>query len=92
MNKKELIKAVSQKAEETQTLSEKLINATLETIEEALARGEKIQLVGNFSLEVKERAARVGNNPKTNEKIQIPATKVVKFKASKQWKEIVAGK
>ena len=60
------------------------------TIEEALARGDKVQLVGFGTFETKERAARVGRNPRTGDEIKIPATVVPGFKAGKALKESVA--
>ena len=65
-------------------------NAALEAIAGALTEGEKVQLVGFGSFEVKKREARVGRNPKTKEEIQIPASKVPVFKAGKALKDAVA--
>ena len=62
----------------------------MEAISEALAQGDKIQLIGFGSFEVKERAARVGRNPKTKEEIKIPASKYPVFKAGKALKDRVA--
>ena len=69
--------------------SEKAVNAAFDTITEALAAGDKVQLVGFGAFEVKERGARIGRNPKTKEEIEIPASRVPQFKAGKLLKESV---
>ena len=84
MNKTELIAAIAEKAELSKKDAEAALNASVEAISEALAQGDKIQLIGFGSFEVKERAARVGRNPKTKEEIKIPASKYPVFKASKE--------
>ncbi len=68
-----------------------IIGATLSAIGDALASGERVQLVGFGSFEVRERAERVGRNPRTREEILIPACKVPAFKAGKTLKDKVAG-
>ena len=90
MNKTELIAAIAEKAELSKKDAEAALNASVEAISEALAQGDKIQLIGFGSFEVKERAARVGRNPKTKEEIQIPASKYPVFKAGKALKDRVA--
>lgn len=90
MNKNELISAVAERANLTKKDSEAAVSAMLEVITDALCDGEKIQLVGFGSFEVKKREARVGRNPKTKEAIEIPATKVPVFKAGKLLKDTVA--
>ena len=90
MNKTELIAAVAEKAGMTKKDAERAVNAALDTITEALAEGEKVQLVGFGSFEVKKRAERTGLNPKTMESIAIPATKAPVFKAGKALKDAVA--
>ena len=90
MNKAELINAVAEKAALSKKDSEAAVNATLEAITGALSDGEKVQLVGFGSFEVKKREARVGRNPKTKEAIEIPASKVPVFKAGKALKDVVA--
>ncbi|MGZ9868132.1 HU family DNA-binding protein [Priestia endophytica] len=92
MNKTELIKAVAEKAELTQKDSAKVVDALLEVVKETLAEGEKIQLVGFGTFEVRERAARKGHNPQTGEPIDIPASKAPAFKAGKALKDVVKGK
>ena len=90
MNKNELINAVAERANITKKDAEIAVSATFEAITDALCEGEKIQLVGFGSFEVKKREARVGRNPKTKETIEIPATKVPVFKAGKLLKDSVA--
>lgn len=90
MNKAELINAVAEKAALSKKDSEAAVNAALEAITGALSDGEKVQLVGFGSFEVKSRAARIGRNPKTKEEITIPASKVPVFKAGKALKDAVA--
>ena len=90
MNKAELINAVALAADVSKKDAETVINATLETIANALKEGDKVQLVGFGSFEVKKRAERVGRNPKTKEEITIPASIVPVFKAGKALKDTVA--
>ena len=90
MNKAELINAVAEKAALSKKDSEAAVNAALEAITGALSDGEKVQLVGFGSFEVKKREARVGRNPKTKESIKIPASKVPVFKPGKALKDIVS--
>ena len=90
MNKAELISAVAASAEVSKKDAEAVITAALETITAALKEGEKVQLVGFGSFEVKKRAARIGRNPKTKESIEIPASVVPVFKAGKALKDSVA--
>ncbi len=89
MNKAELISAVSEKTGLSKKNSEEAINATFDTISESLEAGEKVQLVGFGVFDVKERAARIGRNPKTKEEIEIPASRVPTFKAGKALKDVV---
>ena len=90
MNKTELIAVVAQKAGLTKKDAERVVCATFDTITESLVKGEKVQLSGFGIFEVKEREARVGRNPRTKESIEIPATKLPAFKASKTLKDSVA--
>ncbi|MEG6617177.1 HU family DNA-binding protein [Peptococcaceae bacterium 1198_IL3148] len=92
MNKAELITSVSEKSELTKKDAEKAVNALLETVSEALAAGDKIQLVGFGTFETRERSARKGRNPQTGAEIEIAATKVPVFKAGKALKDAVAKK
>ena len=90
MNKTELIAAVAEKTGLTKKDAERVINATIETITSSLVKGDKVQVSGFGIFEVKAREARVGRNPRTKETIQIPATKLPAFKASKTLKDTVA--
>ena len=90
MNKVELIAAVAAKADLSKKDAEKAIAAVVASIEEALVKGDKVQLIGFGSFEVKNRAARVGRNPKTKEAIEIAASKFPVFKAGKALKDKVA--
>ena len=87
MNKADLINALAAKNEISKKDAEKAVNAVLGLIEEALKNGEKVQIMGFGSFEVKERAARTGKNPATGATIQIPASKAVVFKAGKALKD-----
>ena len=90
MNKAELINAVAASAEVSKKEAEAVVSATLEAITAALQEGDKVQLVGFGSFEVKKRAARIGRNPKTKEEIKISASRVPGFKAGKALKDAVA--
>ena len=90
MNKTELAAAIAEKVEIPKKDAEAVLNAMMEAVGEALKKGDKIQLIGVGSFEVKERAARVGRNPKTLEEIKIPASKYPVFKAGKALKDQVA--
>ncbi len=90
MNKTELIAAVAESAGLSKKDTERVVNAALDTITAALCKGEKVQISGFGTFEVKDREARVGRNPHTKEAIEIPATKVPGFKASKALKDTVA--
>ena len=90
MNKTELVAAVAEKTGLTKKDAERVINATVDTITENLVKGEKVQLSGFGTFELKDREARVGRNPHTKESVEIPATTVPVFKASKVLKDIVA--
>ena len=87
MNKTELIAAVAEKADLSKKDAEAAITAAVEAITGALIEGEKVQLVGFGSFEVKTRAARVGRNPKTGEEIPISEARLPVFKAGKALKD-----
>ena len=89
MNKAELIAAIAAKTGETKKSAEESVNAFVSVVTDALTKGEKVQLVGFGSFEVRKRAARKGRNPQTKEEIKIPASKAPVFKAGKQLKELV---
>ena len=90
MNKAELISAVAEKTGLSKKDSEKAINATFDTITVAMEAGEKVQLVGFGAFDIKERASRIGRNPKTKEEIEIPASRVPVFKAGKALKDAIS--
>lgn len=81
MNKTELVNAIAEKAGLTKVDAKNALDATLMAIADALKNDDKVALVGFGTFSVTEKAARTGINPRTKEKIEIPARKVVKFKA-----------
>lgn len=90
MNKADLVKEIATKASVNQATAQKALEAMVDTFKCTLKHGDKIQLIGFGSFEVAERAARKGVNPQTKKPITIKAKKVVKFKAGKELKELVA--
>ena len=90
MNKTELIAVAAQAVGMTKKDTERVLNAALDAITAALVNGDKVQLSGFGTFELKDREARVGRNPHTKESIEIPATTVPVFKASKVLKDTVA--
>ena len=90
MNKTELISAVAESAGMTKKDTERVINAAIDAITASLVKGEKVQISGFGTFEIRDREARVGRNPHTKEAIEIPATRVPMFKASKALKDNVA--
>ena len=90
MNKSELITAVAEKAAISKKDADKALNATIEAITEALKKGDKIQLVGFGTCEIRERGERKGRNPQTKQEIVIKASKLPVFKAGKALKDAVA--
>ena len=91
MNKTELITAIAESADISKKDSEKALKAFVDVVTEELKKGEKVQLVGFGTFEVRERKERKGQNPQTKKPITIPATKVPAFKAGKNLKDVVAG-
>ena len=89
MNRSELISSIADKTGLTKKDSEKALAAFIESVEEQLQKGDKVQLVGFGTFEISERAARTGKNPQTGEEIKIAASKAPKFKAGKALKELV---
>ena len=89
MNKTELVANVAEKAGLTKKDAEKALGAVIESIEEALVEGDKIQLIGFGTFDVKDRAARTGRNPQTGKEIKIAASKNPVFKAGKALKDAV---
>lgn len=90
MNKTELVSAMAERLGASKKHSEEALTVALDLITEALAEGEKVQLVGFGSFEVLERAPRIGRNPRTKEEVTIPASKAVQFKSGKVLKRAVA--
>lgn len=89
MNKSELVMAVAKKSELTKKDAEKAVNAFTEAITDALKAGEKVQIVGFGTFEVKNRPARTARNPRTGEEIKIAASKAPAFKVGKALKSSV---
>ena len=89
MNKTQLIEAVAAKTELTKKDAEAAVNAAIAAVVEALKAGDKVQLVGFGTFEVKERAARTGRNPQTGEAIEIAASKAPAFSAGKAFKDAI---
>ena len=90
MNKTELVSAMAERLGASKKHSEEALTVALDLITEALSEGEKVQLVGFGSFEVRERAPRIGRNPRTKEEVTIPASKAVQFKSGKVLKRAVA--
>ena len=89
MNKTDLVNVVAAESGLSKKDSEAAVNATLAAIANALKNGDKVQLIGFGTFEVKNVAAREGHNPKTGETIQIPESKKVSFSASKVLKDSI---
>ena len=89
MNKAELITSMAEKSQLTKKDAEAALKAFIDSAQEALESGDKVQLVGFGTFETRERAAREGRNPRTKEVISIPASVVPVFKAGKEFKEKV---
>ena len=89
MNKSDLIAAIAAKTGDTKKNAEASLNAFVDVVTESLVKGDKVQLVGFGSFEVRKRAARKGRNPQTKEEIKIPASKAPVFKAGKALKDLV---
>ena len=91
MNKTDLVNVVAAEANLSKKAAEAAVNATFAANADALKNGDKVQLIGFGSFEVKEVAAREARNPKTQEVIKVPATKKPAFSPSKPLKELVKG-
>ena len=90
MNKTELIAALAEKTDVSKKDADAAVSAVLGAITDALKAGDKIQLVGFGTFEVRNRAAKQGRNPRTGETMTVPASKVPAFKAGKALKDAVA--
>lgn len=89
MNKTELVNAIAEDAKLSKVDAKAALDATLKAISNALANNDKVALVGFGTFAVSEKAARIGINPSTKEKIQIPAKKVVKFKPGTELSDLI---
>jgi DNA-binding protein HU-beta len=89
VNKAELITSMAEKSQLTKKDAESALKAFIDSVQEALEKGEKVQLIGFGTFETRERAAREGRNPRTKETITIPASTVPVFKAGKEFKDRV---
>ena len=89
MNKAELITSMAEKSQLTKKDAESALKAFIDSVQEALENGDKVQLIGFGTFETRERAAREGRNPRTKETITIPASTVPVFKAGKDFKDKV---
>ena len=92
MNKEELVQEVSKKANVTQKEAAEVLSALIDTVQSAVAKGDKVTLVGFGTFERRERAERIGRNPQTGGELKIPASKVPAFSAGKKFKTVVNGK
>lgn len=90
MNKSELISLAAEQSGIAKKDAERVVNAAIDAITAALVKGDKVQLSGFGTFEIKDREARVGRNPHTRQAIEIPATRVPTFKPSKALKDHVA--
>lgn len=89
MNKQELISAIAENANLSKKDAEAALGAFVAAVQDALKKGDKVQLVGFGSFEVRERAARTGRNPQTGAEMKIAAAKVPTFKAGKALKDLI---
>ena len=89
MTRTELVANVAEKAGITKKSADLVLNSLFDTIKQALVEGDKVQIIGFGTFEIRNRAARKGRNPQTNEEIDIPASKLPSFKAGKALKEAV---
>ncbi|MDR1467009.1 MAG: HU family DNA-binding protein [Oscillospiraceae bacterium] len=92
MNKADLIASVSSKSKLSRKDSEKAVSAFIESVVKSVSKGEKVQLIGFGTFDVRHRAERKGRDPRTNKTITIKASKAPVFKAGKQFKEAVSSK
>ena len=92
MNKAELITSMAEKSQLTKKDAETALKAFIDSVQEALENGDKVQLIGFGTFETRERAAREGRNPRTKETITIPASTVPVFKAGKEFKDREIGR
>lgn len=91
VNKNDLIAVVAERAGLTKKDSEKAVNALIDSIQDALQKGDKVSLVGFGTFETRARGARTGRNPQTGQTITIPASRVPAFKAGKSLRDAIGG-
>ncbi|WP_425340885.1 HU family DNA-binding protein [Arsenophonus apicola] len=91
MKKKELVEKIAKESKAAKSVAESVLNAFLKTVSQTLKKGDKVQLIGFGTFEVKQRAARNGRNPSTGKAIKIAASKVPSFKAGQGLKDTVNG-
>ena len=89
MTKAELVEKVANQIKLTKKQTEIIVNTVFQSITNSLAEGEKVELRGFGSFRIRERNSRVGRNPKSGEKVEVPAKKVPFFKVGKELKELV---
>lgn len=89
MNKSQLVDLVSERTKTTKSQSEIILDATLEVIRKTVSKGEEVKLVGFGTFSTLDRKSRLGRNPKTGETVKIPRVKVPRFKAGKDFKELL---
>ncbi len=90
MNKAELVDAVAKKTGQTKRMTEGFVDAMIETVMDSVSKGDKVSIVGFGSFEKRDRKARTGRNPRTNETIEIPAKSYPAFSPGKGFKDKVA--
>ena len=89
MNRTELVNSIAEKSGVTKKVADSMLKAFIETVEGAVKKGDKVQLIGFGTFESKARAARTGKNPRTGEAIKIAAAKVPAFKAGAAFKDLL---
>ena len=89
MNKQELVKKIAHDAEVTQRQASVMVDSMINIVMNAVAKGEKVQLLGFGTFESKQRAPRTGRNPTTGETVEIPATVIPCFKPGQEFKDMV---
>ncbi len=91
MNKQDLVEALSERLQKSQKEASETVDAVVDEIKKALAKGESIRISGFGAFEQTVRSARLGRNPRTGEPVKIKATRVVRFRPAADFKAIVAG-
>ena len=91
MTKADLVEQVAQSTQLTKKNAELIVNTVLHSIVDSLKTGEKIELRGFGSFRIRHRGSRIGRNPKTGEKVQVPAKRIPYFKPGKELRELLNG-